>query len=221
MPVISIENKVPTVILVFKVETGKQNALINAAVDNSQKVMEKKPGFISASLHKSFDGTSMVNYAQWENRKSYEDAINFLIPEEIKIGEKIFDLVDPDWNVYELVFSSGSTPVTISKTTQLVTVINLFIVEPKNLQKLIDELKELSKKFVEKQPGFISANVHQSFDRKRVISYAQWKTQEDYKSIYVNIDAKPFLDKLKKISKFNWNLYEVVYTSSENSHNSS
>lgn len=221
MPVVSKENKLTYVILIYKVEPSKQQELLDAGINNSQKVMEKKPGFISSTFHKSFDGTSVVNYSQWENRKSYQDAINFLTPEEIKIGEKIFDIADPDWNIYKLIFSSGNIPATISKTTQLVTVINLFIVEPKNLQKLIDELKELSKKFVEKQPGFISANVHQSFDRKRVISYAQWKTQEDYKSIYVNIDAKPFLDKLKKISKFNWNLYEVVYTSSENSHNSS
>lgn len=213
MPLISKENKVPSVILVFKVETGKQNTLIDAAVDNSQKVMEKKPGFISASLHKSFDGTSVVNYAQWENRKSYEDAINFLTPEEVIIGEKIFDLADPDWNVYELVFSSGSTPTTISKTNDLVTVINLFSTEPKNQLKLLESLIELSNKFVEKQPGFISANVHRSFDGKRVISYAQWKTKEDYQSIYANSEAKPYLDKIKTISKFNWNLYEVVYTS--------
>ena len=213
MPEISKETNHTAVILIFKVEPSKQQELIDAGINNSQKVMEKKPGFISSTFHKSFDGTSVVNYSQWENRKSYEEAINFLNSEEVKIGEKIFEIADPDWNIYELIFNSGRVPTTISKTNQLVTVINLFVVEPKNLSKLIDDLKELSNKFVEEQPGFISANVHQSLDRKRVISYAQWKTQDDYKSIYSNIDAIPFLDKIKKISKFNWNLYEVVYTS--------
>jgi len=212
MPLITQTKKVTTVILIFKVKPELQQALIDAAINNSQKVMEKKPGFISSSFHKSFDGTSAVNYSQWENRKSYDEAINFLTPEEVKIGEKIFDLADPDWNIYELVFSSGNTPTTISKTNELVTVINLFPVEPKNQLRLIDSLKELSNNFVEKQPDFISANVHKSVDGKRVISYAQWKTKEDYQSIYTNVEAIPYLDKIKSISKFNWNIYEVVYT---------
>ena len=52
-----------------------------------------------------------------------------------------------------------------------------------------------------------------SFDGKRVISYAQWKTKEDYESIYANPDAMAYLDKIKTVSKFNWNLYEISYAS--------
>lgn len=213
MPVISPENEIIAVILVFKVNQENQQALIDAGVDNSQRVMEKKSGFISVSFHKSFDGTSVVNYAQWESRKSYEDAINFLNSEEVKIGEKIFELADPDWNIYELAFSSGATPSVISKDTDIVTVINLFSVESKNQKQLIDILKLFSNQFVEKQTNFISANVHRSLDGKRVLSYAQWKSKESYQAIYANVDAKPFLDDIRKISTFNWNFYKVVYTS--------
>ena len=212
MPTISLKNKLPSIILIFQVEPEKQSALIEAGIENSKKVMEKKPGFVSASFHKSFDGTSMVNYAQWENRKSYEDAINFLNPDEVAIGEKIFDIADPDWNIYELVFSAGTDPTIISKDESLVTVINKFTVEPENHQNLIKLLDDL-RKIVEKQPGFISANVHKSFEGTRVVSYAQWKTKEDYQAVYTNSEAKPILDEIKKISKFSWNLYEVVYTS--------
>ena len=213
MPTISPDRKDTMAILVFQVEPAKQEALVDAGKNNSQKVMEKKPGFISGSIHKSFDGNSVVNYSQWENRKSYDEAINFLSPEEVIIGEKIFDLADPDWNIYELVFSSGQIPAQISTTNPVVTVINVFSVEPKNQQRLIEQLKELSKNFVELQPGFVSANVHRSFDGNRVISYAQWKTKEDYQSIYANPDAMAYLDKIKTVSKFNWNLYEISYTS--------
>ena len=213
MPTISPDRKDAMAILIFQVEPAKQEALVDAGKNNSQKVLEKKPGFLSTSIHKSFDGNSVVNYSQWENRKSYEAAINFLSPEEVKIGEKIFDLADPDWNIYELVFSSGQIPAQISTTNPVVTVINVFSVEPKNQQQLIEQLKELSKNFVELQPGFVSANVHRSFDGNRVISYAQWKTKQDYQSIYANPDAMPYLDKIKTVSKFNWNLYQVSYTS--------
>ena len=212
MPEISLENKLSDVIIIFEVDPKNQSSLIEAAIENSQKVMEKKPGFVSASLHKSFDGTSVVNYAQWENQKSYEEAINFLNPEEVKIGEKIFDIADSDWNIYELVFSAGTKPAIISKNVNIVTVINKFSVEPENHKRLLELLDDL-RKVVEKQPGFVSANVHKSFEGTRIVSYAQWKTKEDYQAVYTNSEANPILDEIKKISKFSWNLYEVVYTS--------
>jgi len=212
MPTISLENKLSSVILIFQVDPKNQSALIEAGIENSKKVMEKKPGFVSASFHKSFDGTSMVNYSQWENRKSYEDAINFLNPDEVQIGEKIFDIADPDWNIYELVFSAGTNPTILSKDANLVTVINKFSVEPENHKRLLQLLDDL-RAVVEKQPGFISANVHKSFEGTRIVSYAQWNTKEDYQAVYTNSDAKFILEEIKKISKFSWNLYEVVYTS--------
>jgi len=76
MAIISTENKLASVILIFQVDPKMQTTLLDAAKENSQEVMEKKPGFISVNLHKSFDGTSVVNYAQWETRKSYEEAIS-------------------------------------------------------------------------------------------------------------------------------------------------
>lgn len=212
MPIISIDNKISSVILIFQVESKNQDALIKAGIENSKKVMEKKHGFISASFHKSFDGTSVVNYSQWENRKSYEDAINFLNPDEVQIGEKIFDIADPDWNIYELVFFAGTKPTIISKDANLVTVINKFSVEPENHKRLLQLLDDL-RVVVEKQPGFLSANVHKSIDETRIVSYAQWQTKEDYQEVYTNSYSKPILDEIKKISKFSWNLYEVVYTS--------
>lgn len=212
MPTISIDDKISSVILIFQVDPKKQSALIEAGIENSKKVMGKKLGFISASFHKSLDGTSMVTYAQWKNRKYYEDAINFLNPDEVKIGEKLFDIADPDWNIYELMFSAGTNPTIISKDANLVTVINKFSVNPENQKKLLKLLDDL-RKVVEKQSGFISANVHRSFDGTRIVSYAQWNTKKDYQAVYTNSDAKPILDEIKKISKFSWNLYEVVYAS--------
>ena len=212
MPTISLDNKLSSTILIFQVDPKNQSALIDAGIENSKKVMEKKTGFVSTSFHKSFDGTSVVNYSQWENRKSYGDAINFLNPDEVAIGEKIFNIADPDWNIYDLVFSAGTNPTRISKDTNLVTVVNMFSVKPENQKNLLQLLEDL-RIVVEKLPGFISANVHRSFEGTRIVSYAQWNTKEDYQAVYTNSDVKPILDEIKKISKFSWNLYDVVYTS--------
>ena len=32
----------------------------------------KQPGLVSTSIHKSEDGTRVLNYAQWKNREFYE-----------------------------------------------------------------------------------------------------------------------------------------------------
>jgi len=212
MPTISLDNKLSSTILIFQVDPKNQSALIDAGIENSKKVMEKKTGFVSTSFHKSFDGTSVVNYSQWETSKSYVDAINFLNLDEVAIGGKIFDIADPDWNIYELVFSAGTNPTRISKDANLVTVVNMFSVNPENQKKLLQLLEDL-RVVVEKLPGFISANVHKSFEGTRIVSYAQWNTKEAYQSVYTNSDARTILDEIKKISKFSWNLYDVVYTS--------
>lgn len=34
--------------------------------------MRAQPGFISANLHKSLDGTRVVNYAQWRSKAEFE-----------------------------------------------------------------------------------------------------------------------------------------------------
>jgi heme-degrading monooxygenase HmoA len=34
--------------------------------------MRGLPGFVSANLHKSLDGTKVANYAQWRSREAFE-----------------------------------------------------------------------------------------------------------------------------------------------------
>ena len=210
MPSIIRDKKLTIIISIFQVDKKNQTALINAEIVNSQNIMRKKIGFVSANLHKSYDGLSVVNYSQWSTRKPYI-AINVRNSDNLQIGEKIFEIADQDSNIYELVFSAGSVPTQISKDPSLVTVINKFSVEPKNQKILLKYLDDL-RMVVEKLPGFISANVHKSIDGIRVVSYAQWKSKENYQAVYTNLEAKYHLDDIKKISKFSWNFYEVVYT---------
>jgi heme-degrading monooxygenase HmoA len=34
--------------------------------------MNKVPGYVSANIHRSLDGTRVVNYAQWRSREDFE-----------------------------------------------------------------------------------------------------------------------------------------------------
>ena len=60
------------------------------------------------------------------------------------------------------------------------TFINTFTVEPENAERLVQALKNATEQIFRHQPGFISANLHMSRDRRRVLNYAQWRSKEDY-----------------------------------------
>lgn len=57
---------------VFTVEPQKQQELAQVLADATKQTMKHLPGFISASIHKSFDGHKVVNYAQWQSREDFE-----------------------------------------------------------------------------------------------------------------------------------------------------
>lgn len=76
MPTISKENDFLTLINVFTVEPHLQNELVELLIKATDGNVNKIKGFISAALHKSFDGTKVTMYAQWESREDYENMRN-------------------------------------------------------------------------------------------------------------------------------------------------
>jgi quinol monooxygenase YgiN len=49
-------------------QSAKLTALLQTATEN---VMRHQPGFRSANIHLSTDGTRVVNYAQWDSAEAY------------------------------------------------------------------------------------------------------------------------------------------------------
>jgi len=66
MPMIVSGSGIVTQINVFTVEAGGQNAMIEQLA-RGVAIARGVPGWLSASLHKSLDGTRIVNYAQSES----------------------------------------------------------------------------------------------------------------------------------------------------------
>jgi len=65
--------------------------------------MNGMPGFVSANLHESLDGTKVVNYAQWRSKEDFEAM--FQNPEAAAhMGEaaKIAEKFEP--HLYEVSF---------------------------------------------------------------------------------------------------------------------
>lgn len=64
---ISKDTDIVTFINVFTVAPENQQRLVELLVETTEDLMSKLPGFISANIHKSLDGTQVVNYAQWKS----------------------------------------------------------------------------------------------------------------------------------------------------------
>lgn len=101
---------------------------------------------------------------------------------------------------------------TISKNANVVTLINVFTVEPENQQRLVDLLVEATDDVMCKLPGFIAANIHKSLDGTKVTNYAQWRSIEDFRAIFKNPEALAHMPAMSQIAKSDPTLYEVSYT---------
>jgi quinol monooxygenase YgiN len=101
---------------------------------------------------------------------------------------------------------------TITKENKILTLINVFTVEPVNQQKLVDLLILATESSVRKMPGFIFSGLHRSLDGKKVTMYAQWRNMEDYQAMRNNPDASPYLQQALGIASFESGMYEVVET---------
>jgi quinol monooxygenase YgiN len=67
MPEIISGGEYATFINTFRCEPSDQDEVLRINVDIVEEVAKKAPGFISASIHRSMDGTRVVNYLQWES----------------------------------------------------------------------------------------------------------------------------------------------------------
>jgi hypothetical protein len=62
-----------TLINVFSCESQNQQHLIDPWVRATEQMLGKLPGIISAALHRSKDGTRVINYAQWKSSENWEN----------------------------------------------------------------------------------------------------------------------------------------------------
>ncbi len=96
--------------------------------------------------------------------------------------------------------------------SRIVTLINVFTVDPANQHRLVDLLTCATDRFVRRAPGFISSTLHRSVDGTKVTMYAQWGSAEDYQAMRKDPAPLPFLEEALTIAKFEPGLYEIVRT---------
>src|SRR6202023_368869 len=77
----------------------------------------------------------------------------------------------------------SDTMTTISAKSDVITLINIFTVEPANQRRLVELLTEATEVSVRRAPGFVSASLHRSTDGTKVTMYAQWRSIDDYQAM--------------------------------------
>jgi quinol monooxygenase YgiN len=100
---------------------------------------------------------------------------------------------------------------TVSTQNKLVTLINVFTVEPALQQRLLDLLDQATQ-VVRLAPGFVSASLHRSLDGTKVAMYAQWHSVEHYQAMRDDPAALPYLKRALEIATFEPGMYEVAET---------
>jgi len=69
--IIRADAPVVTLINVFTVDPADQQRLVELWQRATDEVMRHLPGFVSANVHRSLDGTKVVNYAQWDSHDAF------------------------------------------------------------------------------------------------------------------------------------------------------
>jgi len=102
--------------------------------------------------------------------------------------------------------------ITISSKANLLTLVNVFTVEPANQRRLVELLTEATESSVGQALGFASASLDRSMDGTKVTMYAQWRSIDDYQAMRRNPLALPFFQEALTIARFEPGVYEVVRT---------
>ena len=89
--------------------------------------------------------------------------------------------------------------------------INTFTVEPEKAQALLASLSKATEDVFAPAPGFISANLHISDDRRHVANYAQWRSKKDYEQAGKNPAVQSHMrEAAKLVSSFKPVFYDLV-----------
>jgi hypothetical protein len=105
MPVIEAGNGMVTHINIFTVPRERQQELVDSLTE-TVNAAARIPGWISASIHRSLDGTQVVNYVQFESREAAQRVTRELLASGYIQRNTALGRVAP--GQYEVVYTATS-----------------------------------------------------------------------------------------------------------------
>lgn len=64
-----------TLINVYEVAPERQAELVDLLGEVTKAEIQARPGFLSVCIHRSLDGTRVVNYAQWASKAHFDQML--------------------------------------------------------------------------------------------------------------------------------------------------
>jgi hypothetical protein len=137
-----------------------------------------QPGLVAGNFHRSFDGRSVVNYAQWRSRADYDA----FIAERGTQGrlQQALTFSRMDSVATEVVHTWDPAPeLSLDRPwfTVVVVVTCASADQPVVLKEMTDDDPDLGE-----VPGYVSHAVHRGLSGEHVIKYAQWRDQESFQA---------------------------------------
>jgi quinol monooxygenase YgiN len=84
---------------------------------------------------------------------------------------------------------------------------NTFTVDPAKADELLRVLSEATEHGMRQRPGFVSANLHISTDKKRVANYAQWRSKADLDAMMSDPSAREHMGRAAAIAE----VFDPIY----------
>eukprot|EP00898_Chlorokybus_atmophyticus_P007177 jgi/Chlat1/7460/Chrsp6S07464 len=170
---------------VLKTAVKEEQPVLAKGLEHLNQMLVKQPGFVSAVMHESLDGSMFFNYVQWANQEAFvtasqvpdiAQAASLLLKNNLVPDPPVWDLK----SAFTVHATRGDQPTSITASHNSIVVLVMFQVDSSSQ---IDELLIDIGKFIDtvaSSPGFVSANFHVSNDRTRAFNYAQWESKEAY-----------------------------------------
>ena len=89
---------------------------------------------------------------------------------------------------------------TITPEADVVTLINIFTCAEERQDELVSMLDRATAEVFSGLPGFVSANIHASLDKTRVVNYAQWASMKDFDTMQLREDVRDHMAQIMAIA---------------------
>jgi len=106
---------------------------------------------------------------------------------------------------------NSQVDITIHANGQMVTLVNVCTVDPRDQKELIEIFKEGTEAWISKVPGYISTSLHKSTDGRRVVIYSQWQNAQSIGAMRDSAEMGPYMNRIKALATPDSTICEVIY----------
>lgn len=94
-------------LVTFTVEPARQQEIAGIIVDQVERTAAHHPGFVSATYHLSFDGTEIMNYAQWAGKDAFDAFAEDPASQDLRTAfanlDGVVSITGSAWQIYRAV----------------------------------------------------------------------------------------------------------------------